>query len=572
MKFINIINIFIALLLSFNSSGQIKEDFNAENKDPVFLTGEPNWFYRVYDSTNVGFPVIPEQDNPNYITNGYNSITFIRPITWKPFIEDDYMYGYSTSFGTTRAVFGAIIYKINIKTGKQEWVTVFDNRHSDIQEWSNSLSINGDTLELLTFKRFDKYKDDIIPFIYNFQGARSYACTRKYDKHTGQLLDYQCWDKDDSSVEILWPHAELVNLFEKRPDNTIISVENFCFNRKHIEFRHIDQSGKLLYHQIDTMYYPKDKYDFSTIYQQENRHRIWSLESDTILIVNAYDYITGQGSAGRKLEPDLAYLHVYNKNFELLKRIDIGKIVEQNYGEIKFIGIVNATSQYIVLSIAGQVFESFLGANIVIDYDGNIISTANTKFKDDEFSLYGGVLPYSQKPFIITRTNNDSYPKEIPQTLRYYIFENGAWELRLTQIPAENQWISRFNYLTETPNHDILMCVEDHTYYKDIDAASWTTDLWMLIDGAKLGIKTSTKDEHIANKLTLYPNPTTNTVTIADLDAPAKVDVYNLNGALVSTYDNVTSEVHIGQLPAGMYIFDINNRYVSEKHKVIRLE
>ncbi len=80
-----------------------------------------------------------------------------------------------------------------------------------------------------------------------------------------------------------------------------------------------------------------------------------------------------------------------------------------------------------------------------------------------------------------------------------------------------------------------------------------------------------TKDEHAAS-LKLFPNPATDMITIANLDAPAKVDIYNLCGALVSTYDNVTSEVHIGQLPAGMYIFDINNRYVSEKHKVIRLE
>ncbi|MCZ2101607.1 MAG: T9SS type A sorting domain-containing protein [Chitinophagales bacterium] len=569
--FYTFITLFLATnIIAQDNQGLIPRKYNLDYKTPEFLSGAPDWHYRVYDPTNIGYPI--DYTTNNY-TDGYNSIYYIKFGAEKPLVtEGDYVYSYSTSVGTTQSIFGAVVYKLNIKTGEPEWTTVFDNRHSDRQEWVQSIKIHDDTLELVTMRRYDSHTVDFVPFFYNDFGGYSYACTRKYDKNTGNLLDYQCWDKEDANVFQVAPHSAAARLFEKRPDGSYIYVVN-NMNDKNIIFRKLSQDGHLIYERTDTMYYPKEKYDdFTKLDHSNPRGRMYFLDNDTLLISYTYDYYD-DGNI-RKLEPDLAYIQMYNKELEPTKRIDIGKFVEKYYGSIFGIYINNATPEHIVLGIDQQVSKD--GTYVVIDYDGNIISSSIDTSPDEdnrERIGYSGILRYSQKPYFITMSRKNTYPQAMPQTLRYYIFENGKWELKHTMEPIENQWIDQIRYLTETPEHDILFVADYGTYYKEIDAASTnTSDMWMLIDGTKLGIKTSTKDEHIANKLTLYPNPTTNTVTIANLDAPAKVDVYNLNGALVSTYDNVTSEVHIGQLPAGMYIFDISNRNVSEKHKVIRLE
>ena len=80
-----------------------------------------------------------------------------------------------------------------------------------------------------------------------------------------------------------------------------------------------------------------------------------------------------------------------------------------------------------------------------------------------------------------------------------------------------------------------------------------------------------TKDENTTS-LKLYPNPATDMITIENLETPAKVDIYNLCGRIVQSYDNVTSQISIDKLTSGIYILNIKNNNINEQHKIIKSE
>ncbi len=553
--------------LKVNSIAQTKTDLNAIYKQPEFKTNAPLWTYTVFDSTNIGFPVA---EQPGRITNGYNMVTYARQVNWAPVIEDDFLYACTPTMGTTIQIFGGILYRINLKTGHRDWIEVFDNRLLDRQEYPHDIDIIGDTLRLTTLKRFTDYKLDIIPTLFTIQGDSTYVCTRKYNKHTGELYSVYCWDKDNPNTPKVYPNTNGWRVLAQNNDNSFNYIDDFLVYSKSRDLYILDPSGNKLYYRVDTMEYDTIKYPdkkkISGIAPLGIKINI--LKTDTILMMYNYKY----NENGLLYFPtDLCYIQMYDKAYNKTGRISTDNLLNTFAPDFVDFSIRAAYSDHILLSVPSEVDSR--GFLVVIDYEGNIISSAEYHFGDQEFMLNSGFLEYSEKPYLITRSWGTEYPREIPQILKYYIFENGNWELKFSQELGDNHFFDRIRYATETPGRDLIFCASHRYYYEDIDrSTTLDTDMWMLMDGTKLGIKTSTKDEHIANKLTLYPNPTTNTVTIADLDAPAKVDVYNLNGALVSTYDNVTSEVHIGQLPSGMYIFDISNRYVSEKHKVVRME
>lgn len=73
-------------------------------------------------------------------------------------------------------------------------------------------------------------------------------------------------------------------------------------------------------------------------------------------------------------------------------------------------------------------------------------------------------------------------------------------------------------------------------------------------------------------KLVISPNPTNGNLKIDNLTSPATVIITNINGQILKILQNVQNAVDISELPAGMYIFDIRNKEISERHKIVKVE
>lgn len=74
------------------------------------------------------------------------------------------------------------------------------------------------------------------------------------------------------------------------------------------------------------------------------------------------------------------------------------------------------------------------------------------------------------------------------------------------------------------------------------------------------------------NKLKVYPNPTNNFIQIQGLQEEANINIQNINGQFVKTMKTTYYQIDISDLPNALYIFDIQNKDVNERHKVIKIE
>ena len=539
------------LFFLFVNSGQaqiLKGDCNAQFRAPLFLTNPPLWYYLVHDSSTIGI-----QMDRGCVMNGYNNQYGDRPRVWRPVIEGDYLYGYTIVRGPTWHIFGAIVYKIDLRTGREVWKRVFDHRHLDRQEFAVRIKLRDDTVELVTMKRYDGPEKDFIPESYNLNGDSSYVCIRKYHKMDGRLLGYDCWDREDSTLFIVWPRIDGDFVLEKRDDGKYVYVRIWRVD-KILELNLLDSEGHLEYQRVDTLYYPAEKYDLKELILGPVNSKIFILDNDTI--VNVYAFKRHKGDGVWLTERDLIYLQLYDKDLNLIKRVSLGAIVD-TLKEVDGISILSADNVSVIVAISKLNVKGSYYAEL--DYDGNILAIVNKviiKNREHIFNRGFGYLKYSKKPILITYSLDDSYPRQLPQTVRYYLYENGEWVEKFSQQMGENHLlkISGPEYIAETPDKNLLLCVRTSYYYEDRDAASFAPDTWMLIDGRKLGLKTSTSDvELVEEGVRVYPNPVDRVMHIEADRRYAYVEVCDLMGRVVLR-ERYRSTIEVSGLTSGVYL------------------
>ena len=96
---------------------------------------------------------------------------------------------------------------------------------------------------------------------------------------------------------------------------------------------------------------------------------------------------------------------------------------------------------------------------------------------------------------------------------------------------------------------------------------------WILLDGAKMGIVSSTKDEGLAkNKPNIYPNPTSGLLHLDQVEDGQSVDIYNMQGVLVDSKTTQLHQIDVTHLPQGMYIIELKSQRTSERFKLIKVD
>lgn len=70
----------------------------------------------------------------------------------------------------------------------------------------------------------------------------------------------------------------------------------------------------------------------------------------------------------------------------------------------------------------------------------------------------------------------------------------------------------------------------------------------------------------------IYPNPTENEISVANISEPSIVSIHNINGKLllVDKVDTNSNSINVSQLPTGLYLIKINNPSGSQVAKFIK--
>jgi hypothetical protein len=184
-----------------------------------------------------------------------------------------------------------------------------------------------------------------------------------------------------------------------------------------------------------------------------------------------------------------------------------------------------------------------------------------------EYGWHRPLADVLNKRLLFTRSQQN----EMGTSTKYDVFVSEGDSLRsIHQLEVEGTTDHfRTTYHQMLDNGDILLFIEQFDWADQ--NIRWFS--WILLDGAKMGIVSSTKDvKPTPNIFKLYPNPSSGIVKIENLASPTSINISDINGHIIKTVSNVENEVNISDLPMGMYIFDISSNGIKERHKIVKVE
>ncbi len=266
-----------------------------------------------------------------------------------------------------------------------------------------------------------------------------------------------------------------------------------------------------------------------------------------------------------------------DKNLNLIKSVDITQYFTDTIATFALVHISNGYS-IISTSYESPILKTGQINFHLFDEEGNFVEKMiyTLRPETDTGIKYGWLYPMVDivnKRILVTQSRQN----KLNEGTFFEIYAKDEDTIqRVKRIEVEGiKDHFRTEYSMMMENGDILLYVSQFAW--TASPPSIAPDYpryysWIMLDGQKMNIISSTKDEvHSTNKLRLYPNPSSGMLSIQNLEEPANVKIYNLSGKIVKSLENVTNEVNITDLPVGMYIFDIRNNEINERHKIVKV-
>lgn len=502
-----------------------------------FTNHIPKWSFISHDSTYEGY--VEQGPSRKFYFNGRDHlIPFYKPLIY----EDKVINVFTNQKNDFQ---GGLVEVRNLIDGSMCWNFSFDLRTGSQREYPGHFQIDEDgNLELFCFR-------NVLGDNYFLIWAEANLSYRKFDLKSGKVLQHIYIEPSNpNGVKVdFYPGA--VFLLPKGQNIEYISHvgggEDF---KNTIRIKTFDKTLNFL---SDNTFSYWRKYTYYDSYRQFIRQDqfIYSLQHSVSEISQT------KPPAHYEL-----YLAKYDNDWNLVDSISLTETLDSatlyTYQGIQnghhIIAVRNNISQFIPEKVKISILDE--------NYD--IMETAELPNK--RFSAYRvHKLPFENGIIIIASVNNQ------PDIEIYKSDGNGNLNL-LKTISAES------NIVFPTIHTDIIndrylslnMWVRELDQNRNIieDKDKTVTALFDLVE---LGVLSNTNNISKSDKLVLYPNPTNGVVMIQKLERQSSVKIYNLSGNMVKSFENITEQVNIEELPNGLYIFDIRNKKINERHKVIKL-
>ena len=208
----------------------------------------------------------------------------------------------------------------------------------------------------------------------------------------------------------------------------------------------------------------------------------------------------------------------------------------------------------------------------LFDSDGNLIDKMSYTLRPglDTGISYGWLYPMIDevnKRILVTQSRQNKLDE--PTFFEVYT-RDGDTIQRIKKIEVEGlEDHFRIEYATMMENGDLLLYIGQFAWADP--NVRWFS--WIMLDGQKMNIISNTKDITIKNnQLKIHPNPTNSIIHIQGLQEEANVRIQNINSQVIKTINTTDGQVDISELPNGLYIFEIQNKHLMERHKVLKIE
>ncbi|MCZ2100882.1 MAG: T9SS type A sorting domain-containing protein [Chitinophagales bacterium] len=489
-----------------------------------------------------------------------------------PIIDNDTIYLFNNYEGRLDNgiyvnISGFTIKKVNLISGLKYWEVQRNYTNYNIHPRRKGISVpqlaNGNLLITL----YDENKESNGT---NSDWRYCYPAFILFDTKTGIAIDSQFVNYSDLTTPSFFSIAsptletktELAPRFFYENDKYIYKRLSFKFENNKIkpilQYTHLDHFGKII--TSDSIYL-FHKY-FLDSYRYVGSHG----DSTTCATIS---FTTGNTGNIDSLEVKITQ---FDHN---LVKIDSFLLNQYFVDTFKYIGLQYISPKYFIVLTSLEDFTT-LSTHLcfyLFNNKGKLLDKLSYTLKDgiDNGIIYGWLFPaidIKNKRILLTHSRQNKKSESSFFELRVADADDNTVLKRIHVDGIRDHF--RTQWATMMDNGDILLLIEQFNV-NDPAASRWYS--WIMLDGAKMGIVTKTKDTPATlNQLKLHPNPTTGIVTIDHLDTPAKVDIYDLNGSIVQSVHNVTSEVNIDNLPSGIYILNIMNHQINERHRIIKIE
>ncbi|MBK7805881.1 MAG: T9SS type A sorting domain-containing protein [Saprospiraceae bacterium] len=448
---------------------------------------------------------------------------------------------------------GYSIKKMNIQTGQKYWEIQRMYKNGSKRKALSEPTIKDNKLTITLYDEASTTGTD---------WTECYPAHIVIDPKIGTIIDSQYVDRNDTGLPKFLSIAGSVNQNSSVNPKIILNDTSYIIRYFWSWFNPELKSGILNRHTNSKGYLTSsDTLPLNTLYYLYDLKYYETGEGITAFVVSEQENWRYK---------DMKIVN-YNEEGELVDSFNVTKYYHDSIGTY---GAANFDNGFY---ITGSFLDNLTLRTRKITYHmfdrkGNLLDIIKYTLKSetDEGIKYGWLNPMVDKVnkrLLLTHSRQN----KLSESTFFELFaSHGDTIIRLKRIEVEGiKDHFRIEFVTMLENGDILMYIAQFAWTDP--NTRWHS--WIMLDGQKMNIISSTKDEQAnSRKLKLYPNPTSGSITINGLEGEANVSIKNINGQILYESKTLNSQIDISVLRAGMYIIEIENGNLREWHKVVKSE
>lgn len=528
------LNIYILIILCVYSISCIAQTFPYKNY-------QPTWSYVVVDSSYDGYIEVSHKG----MIDTFNGIRHLLNLN-KPVIYGDKVI--NVFHNLKNANQGGFLEVRNAADGSLSWTYSFDLRTGNQREVPGIIQIdNGGNLELYTYRSRQGNNFDLFWTSANLT-------YRKFDLNNGRLLEHKYKEPENEPIAIASPFP--------------IRIGQLNVNKKNVDWvvmKNIDSTNSTLV----VFRFDKELNYVDTIFSIFKRNYLYSDNSSNLYQHDGFTYIPKYSSSERAalITPNIPanyelHMDKYDDEWNLIEHTSLHEALD-SAGAYHYLGIKDEQHVFAVINNFNSINPERIKIT-TLDFDYNITETVELPVR--KYRSYQVHKIPGEKGILFVASLETQNVIEIHKS-------DGNGNLRfIKELEADRFEDLIINVQSEIVLDRYLFTTMWVRVIKPDGFADETHDrvVVSMHDLVELGVLSGVNDVAQSHTLVLYPNPMTQAVNIANLDAPATVTISNINGQVLKQLSHIEREVNVSDLPAGVYIFDISNKTVRERHKVVK--
>jgi Secretion system C-terminal sorting domain len=515
---------------------------------PLTFDGiQPSWQQFIIDSTTLNDPK----------KNGFDHLT-----TTFLLVEESDEIAYFIHWDFSERYQGAFIQKRNVTSGAVLWTSLYNLTNSERHEFPRSAYLDEDgNLVIVNLRNND-------PAFTTPVWYKASPAIRFYNKDNGQLLKYihanEPITEDNeilfftglNTITIVSPN-NMVNHIQLKPkpfsDTTYIIKK---------EYNHIGS-----FNRIDTSFHKRPyQYYFDNGFTVLKNKKIFNLHhSHNQNYQTVYD--------GNNFNQYSLVVDIYDEDLMNKKSADLTDEFPYNW-KINYSGD-NGQEYWLLCGDsldADRFTEKSSKALVFVGMDGTVKEKID--FQDNKYErIYAIKETDVEGALIITQDYIQKLDSQTNEFISEIIFWKSDGNGNLTKLHTLDYRDDRTLTISSASLLGKNMVLG--TYMRKYENVSDLFPKYQMkgLLGFNTDLISSISDpSQTKSIINLYPNPTSNNVNIQGIDQDVNFKIYNFHGQMINQGQSVNQQIDTHLLPSGLYIFEIQNKQVIERHKVLKIE